>query len=90
MNETHGLYLITRPKDLEAGYDEYESAIVCADSREEARKIRPDGKSWDRDPEFAHLSDNWIPASAVNVEYIGTAAPHIKCGTVVHVRYIAS
>lgn len=39
------LYLIER--DDNASYDEYISAIVCADSEEEAVKIHPGGDFFD-------------------------------------------
>jgi hypothetical protein len=50
MNETHGLYLITRPKDLEAGYSESprrtSSAIELEEAQEylRARNVNPGDK----------------------------------------------
>ena len=34
------LYLLTQSTNL--GYDTYDSLIVCAENKEEAKKIRPD------------------------------------------------
>ena len=67
------LYLIER--DDNASYDEYISAIVCADSEEEAVKIHPGGEyRWD---------DTWAEnPSLVKCRKIGVADESIEKGVV--------
>ena len=50
------------------GYDTYDSAVVAAETEEEARNILPSGESWDD----AHLYGVWASKpSEVTVEYLG-------------------
>ena len=70
------LFLLTQEQI--AGYDTYDSCVVCAENEDKARLIRPCGKwgdptrfpSWATDP------------SEVNVKYIGDAESSIKEGVV--------
>jgi len=73
------LYLLTQ--EVNRGYDTYDSCVVVAETREDAKQITPspvrwaglswDGLSWARDPKD------------VEVEYIGTASGHLSAGDVV-------
>lgn len=75
------IYLISPTSEFTFGYDTYDSAVVCADSEEEARKIHPDnngmgldyvvGYSWPRNPD------------QVNATLIGVALDNIEKGEVI-------
>ena len=70
------LYLLTRPKDNPAGYDEYVGAVVAADTADDARLISPgDGEAGEEDP-------TWIPPDKVVVRLIGIADPSVAPGAV--------
>lgn len=71
-------------QDENDNYDTYDSAIVAAETVEEARDIYPGGEenkavNWDR-------MDRYFPwartRESVKVEYIGEAAPTIRAGVV--------
>ena len=64
------IYLIVR--DDEGGYDSYDSAVVCAENEEEARKIHPGGGGQDTQ-ETAEMFDTWCNLTEVSVKYIGEA-----------------
>lgn len=72
------LYLISQ--EVNNGYDTYDSAVVCADSEDEARHIHPRGidpKSW----EF--IFPCWANTpEEVSVELIGTADDNITNGVI--------
>lgn len=72
-----GLYLIERPDD--AGYDEYDEAVVAAKSEEDARSIHPDPlkKNWS-----GLATDDWIDIDKVEVTYLGQAKIRMKRGVV--------
>jgi len=74
------LYKISR-KEGETRWEEYEEAVVVAESSEDAKHIHPDstvatvmydGKSYD-----------WTTLDNINVEYIGVAAAEMERGVVV-------
>ena len=58
------------------GYDTYDSAIVVAESEEEARLIHPNGRSVFDD-------DEWCKPKYVKVELIGVASDEIELGTII-------
>ena len=64
------LYLISQ--SVNSGYDTYDSAVVIADSEEEARMVHPE-----KDPRWNgvknHLFDSWADAKDVQVVYLGEA-----------------
>lgn len=60
-------------------YDTYDSAIVAAVSKADAKKIRPDGSECE---ETRHPHDTWCAISEVEVEYVGVAAKKIKRGVI--------
>ena len=64
------LYLISQ--DVNNDYDTYDSAVVAAESEEEARRIVPGG-------EYLGL---WVIPEHVKVVFIGEAAPGIGSGVV--------
>jgi hypothetical protein len=54
-------------QNINTGYDTYDSAVVVADSAEEAQKIHPDGASGD----FS-MYDTWVARpDLVTVTYLG-------------------
>ena len=73
-----GLYLLQRPDRV--GYDEYDAAVVCATSGEEARFIHPSGNPWNGEPDDTY--ESWTPASEVIVTYLGDAEEEISLGLI--------
>lgn len=73
------LYLLTQ--DANNDYDTYDSAIVAANNKEEARFIHPDNhrNPWDGNGE---LCCSWCDAASVKVEYIGKAKAGTKKGVI--------
>lgn len=72
------LYLIER--DDKASYDEYVSAIVCAESEEEAVKIHPNGEIWGTVSQWDYT---WAEnPSLVKCRKIGVADESIEKGVV--------
>jgi len=72
------LYLISQSKAH--GYDTYDSAVVCAKSEEDARKIHPGGADFPfnengEDSDWSnYYASSWCRRSKdVDVELIGTA-----------------
>ena len=75
------LYLISQ--DVNDYYDTYDSAVVAAESDEDARSIHPDGESIDWQNAKSSLYSTWAPlASDVKVKCIGVAAPGIERGVI--------
>jgi len=75
------LYLITRTDCVD--YDEYDSAVVCAESEAHARDIHPDGgcrisERMEPAPKYG----TWIAPELVKVELIGTAEPLLPAGVI--------
>lgn len=71
------LYRISQ--DINNGYDTYDSAVVCAENEDEARKIHPSGN--DTDPIYGE----WVNGNEIGmiqVEYLGKADKAIKKGVV--------
>lgn len=57
------------------GYDTFDSAVVAAESEEEARNILPYGDDWN----YARRIKVWANnPSEVNVEYLGTTDRKIR------------
>lgn len=53
---------------VNSGYDSYDSAVVAAETEEEARNILPTGNDWS----YARKTKAWANnPSEVNVEYLG-------------------
>jgi hypothetical protein len=81
------LYLISQI--VNNGYDTYDSAVVAAKNEDDAQQMLPgfysDGKFYPTD-----LRDGaWASPEHVEVEYIGTAKPGTKAGTVICASYNA-
>ena len=79
------LYLISQ--NVNNDYDTFDSAIVCADTEDDARMIHPKEndeydpiKSWDG--ECGEIWDSWCAAKDVQVKIIGAAANNLKKGVV--------
>lgn len=67
------LYLIERTDKI--GWDEYDSAVVCAESLEDAKKINP--------CEYAEKQGKqWVDPQHITGVLIGTADPSITRGVV--------
>lgn len=86
------LYLITSPEEY-LDYDTYDSAVVCANSEEEARCIHPNGSLIFTNGRFmdkksgniSHSSDfdGWTSPYEVQVTFVGVAAKGMQAGTVI-------
>ena len=59
-------------------YDTYDSAIVCAKDKAEAKRIHPDGFSLVEESVY----NVWCGIKDVKVEYIGEAKTKLKKGVV--------
>ena len=75
------LYLYHISQKIRRGYDTFDSAVVCAESEEEAQRTHPSylvgpGDSWEDEYTWANC-----PAE-VSVQCIGAAAPHIDKGVI--------
>lgn len=73
------LYLISQ--DHNSGWDTYDSAVVAANTYEEARHIHPsyfveDKQWWENDNTRNH--DSWTHPNKVTVELIGTTNNYSK------------
>lgn len=89
------LYLLTQDKNN--SYDTYDSAVVCANSEEEAKQVHPseyysfhDGKLWfqvadgtERAEDPDCRSGGWASPQHVRVTLIGTATDDVEVGKVV-------
>jgi len=82
------------PETLNASYEVYRGAVVCARSPEEARLTHPDGKSiWDEaiqqwkrlgwDQQYRETERSWTAPKNVKVLEIGEAHAWLKVGPVV-------
>jgi hypothetical protein len=72
------LYRISQ--NVNNGYDTYDSAVVAAETEEEAKMIHPSGNEWDG-KELGY--DSWCSAEKVKVEYIGEAKEGTLKGIIV-------
>lgn len=70
------LYLLERPD--EASFDNYKSAIVCAESEFEAVLIHPSGDNTEFNSKFIE----WIKPEEVIVKLIGIADKSIEIGVI--------
>jgi hypothetical protein len=69
------VYLYKISQNVNHGYHSYSNAIVCAESEEAAKSIRPGERTSD-----------WCRPSDVTAELIGTAAPQVPYGVVARWR----
>ena len=60
-------------------YDSYDSAIVAAVSKKDAKAIHPNGSACEENATDFYC---WCALSDVEVEYIGVAAKSIKRGVI--------
>ena len=60
--------------------DTYDSAIVAAETKKDAKTIRPDGMVCD--DSVSEIFDSWCSIQDVKVKYLGNAAKNIKRGVV--------
>lgn len=66
------LYLLTQTAN--GGYDTYDSAVVCADSEEEATRIEVGTTG---------MYGSWVKPKDVEAELIGVASKSVKKGEVI-------
>ena len=75
------LFRISQDKNND--YDTYDSAVVCAETEEQARFIHPryqiDDKEWNGKVD---VYDSWVDAENVKVEYIGEAKEGMVKGVI--------
>ena len=64
------LYLISQTEN--EGYDTYDSAVVCAETEEQAQMIHPNVRDWDG---VAARWGTWCDTKHVKVQLIGEAVP---------------
>lgn len=62
-------------------YDTYDSAIVCAENEDEARKINPDGQG--QTHEEPERFSSWCGLKDVQIQYIGEADKSIEKGVII-------
>lgn len=60
-------------------YDTYDSAVVCADNADEAKKMHPSGN----DDRSRYYMQDWCEIKDVEIKYIGEAGADIKRGVIV-------
>ena len=74
------LYLLTRPENNPASDDEYIGAVVCAESKNQARMIHPNGTH--NYNEINCMFKFWIPSNDVIVTYLGEADKSVEKGVI--------
>jgi hypothetical protein len=62
-------------------YDTFDSAIVAAESEEEARLINPDGEWYEKQLGYKYTAWAYRPEK-VKVEYLGTAKENTESGVI--------
>lgn len=72
------LYRISQ--DVNDDYDTYDSAVVVAETEDDARLIHPSERSWDGKSE---RWSSWSNAEDVAVQHIGIANSWLESGTVI-------
>ena len=73
------LYLLKRTDKWD--YDQYDSAVVAAESENEAKKIHPDGSDIIVSEE-ANRWDSWVSVDRVECQLIGVAEPLTNRGVI--------
>jgi len=71
------MFLYKISQDVNEDCDTFTSAIVCADNKEEARMIHPDGLEWDGRP-----GRYWCASKDVMVSGVGVSFDYIKKGVI--------
>jgi hypothetical protein len=76
------LYLISRPGPY--SYDEYEGAVVAAESEEAARRIHPNGAPWDEAERIwsSSYGGGWTYPENVSAHFLGVAANGTEAGVI--------
>jgi len=78
------LYHLKRTYEYRCNHDIFYSAIVVAENEAEARLVHP--KNWNEWHEDDYTADSdmyWPDPDELEVELLGTAATHLKAGTVI-------
>lgn len=73
------LYLISQ--DVNTGYDTFDSAVVAAETEEEAKTIHPADYNSD-EPVTENTGDVWSPLSKVQCKLLGTAIESTEKGVI--------
>lgn len=80
------LYLYFISQEENTGYDTYDSAVVCAESEEQARNINPNRWKFGNETGFMDWSKrnyDWCSSpDKVTVEYIGEAKEGSEIGVI--------
>jgi len=76
------MFLYRISQDVNNDYNTYDSAVVCAESEEDAQMIHPDKDYSDWDGKCEPFFD-WCAAKDVKVEIIGIASRILPRGVVV-------
>lgn len=74
------LYLLSQTKVR--GYDTFDSAVVAAESEEQAREIHPKGEMWSPYTWDGWDTYSWPNPKDVVVEFIGTAKEGTPVGVI--------
>ncbi len=74
------LWLISQTKNL--GYDKYDSAVVAAETEDDARATYPDEYQGDGWPATVGEWSCWALPEFVKAAYLGEAKPDTKAGVI--------
>lgn len=70
-------------QDAVSGYDTYDSAVVCAETWEQAKNMHPSGKVWGQEaPSWWDWTDTWAKPDDVTCTEIGEALSGWAVGVV--------
>lgn len=62
------------------GYDTYDSAVVAAETEQQARETEP--SRWDEEEVYPTCTTSWCAPEYVTAEYIGEAKPDTRPGVI--------
>jgi hypothetical protein len=74
------LYKISQ--NINNDYDTYDSAVVCAKSKNDAKTIHPGKGSYKVGIDKLNNYDSWCLQKDVHVEYLGVAQSKVKRGVI--------
>ena len=75
------LWRLFRPGIDGFDYDEFDAAIVAAETEDDARTIQPSNRT-DLGSGVPEKYVGWVPPDQVSIEYIGEAKPGTKRGVI--------
>jgi hypothetical protein len=77
------LFLYKIWQEMNNSWDTYDSAVVCAASEEDAKKIHPNEAYKDVPDDDIWKLRQWADIKHVSTELVGTADNGIECGKVI-------